>query len=312
MRLSLGLIALSTGVAALVVTGRERPGEPRVSRVRWEMGTLLEIDAVGADAAATEQAVASAFAAVEEVDRHLSNWKADSELSRANAAGAGRPIRLSAATWRSLSRAFDISRETEGAFDPTVGVVTGARTVGWRSVVLDSKGCTLEFEVAGGAIDSGGFGKGEALDRAVVELRRRGIREARLNFGGQISVLGDRFGSVSIAEPRAGSRRELCAFRVEDASVSTSGVSEKPGHIVDPRSGAAAPFAGSVTVVSDSGLRADALSTALFVLGPEAGLELADRNSIAALFAIPHATGGWELVASDCFPRFTRRRSSGR
>ncbi len=309
LRLSLGLIALSTGVAAIVVTARARPSESRVSRVRWEMGTLLEIDAVGADAATTEEAVASAFAAVEAVDRRLSNWRVDSELSRANAAGAGRPVGLSAATWRSLLRAFDVARETEGAFDPTVGVVTGARTIGWRNVVLESKGCTIEFEVAGGAIDSGGFGKGEALDRAVVDLRRRGIRAARLNFGGQIAVLGHRFGSVSIAEPRLGSRRELCSFRVEDASVSTSGVSEKPGHVIDPRTGAAAPFTGSVTVVADNGLRADALSTALFVLGPEAGLELADRNSIAALFAIPRPTGGWDLVASECFPPYTASRS---
>jgi thiamine biosynthesis lipoprotein len=96
---------------------------------------------------------------------------------------------------------------------------------------------------------------------------------------------------------------------VEDASVSTSGVSERPGHIVDPRTGAAAPVTGSVTVVSDNGLRADAHTTALFVLGPEAGLELADRHSVAALFAIPRPAGGWDLVASECFPRFTTNPS---
>jgi thiamine biosynthesis lipoprotein len=273
------------------------------------MGTILEIDAIGPRPEVAEQAVAAAFAAVEDVDRRLSNWRPDSELSRANVAGSGRPIAVSPATWRSLSRAFDVARETDGAFDPTVVAAAGARTIGWENVVLDSEGCTLAFDVAGGAIDSGGFGKGEALDRAVVELRRRGVVAARLNFGGQISVLGNRFGEVSIAEPRAGSRRELCVFRVEDASVSTSGVSERPGHVIDPRTGAAAPFAGSVTVVADNGLRADALSTALFVLGPEAGLELADRRSIAALFAIPRPAGGWDLVASECFPQFTANPS---
>ena len=273
------------------------------------MGTILEIAAIGPNADVTEQAVDAAFRAVEDVDRRLSNFRSDSELSRANAAGAGGPFALSPTTWRSLSRAFGVARETDGAFDPTVGVVTGAPTIGWERVIFDSERCTLTFGVAGGAIDSGGFGKGEALDRAIVELRRRGVVAARLNFGGQISVVGGGFGNVSIAEPRAGSRRELCAFPVEDASVSTSGVSEKPGHIVDPRTGTPAPFTGSVTVVADTGLRADALSTALFVLGPEAGLEFADRCSVAALFAIPRPTGGWDLVASDSFPQFTSNPS---
>jgi thiamine biosynthesis lipoprotein len=307
LRLSLTLIAVGTAGAAL--GGASGCGtDPeifRVTRARAVMGTILEMDAIGPSAGATERAVDAAFRAVEDVDRRLSNFRSDSELSRANAAGAGEPFALSPSTWRSLSRAFNVARETDGAFDPTVGVVTGAPTIGWERVTLDSARCTVAFGVAGGAIDSGAFGKGEALDRAVVELRRRAIVAARLNFGGQISVMGGGFGSVSIAEPRAGSRRELCAFRVEDASVSTSSVSEKPGHIVDPRTGAAVAFTGSVTVVADNGLRADALSTALFVLGPEAGLELADRHSVAALFAIPRPAGGWDLVASDSFPQFT-------
>lgn len=310
LRLSLGLIGLGAAAAlVLLAPGRGGTEASRVTRARSEMGTILEIDAIGPSPAATEEAVAAAFGAVEDVDRRLSNWRADSELSRANAAGSNRPLALSPATWRCLSRAFDLSRETEGAFDPTVGIFTGARTIGWENVILDSKGCTLTFAVSGGAIDAGGFGKGEALDRAVVELKRRGVVAARLNFGGQISVLGARFGDVSIAEPRAGSRRELCAFRTEDGSVSTSGVSEKLGHIVDPRTGEAAAFTGSVTVVADNGLRADALSTALFVLGADDGLELANRRSIAALFVVPRADGRWDLVASQCFPEFTTSRS---
>jgi FAD:protein FMN transferase len=306
LRLSLGLIGLA-GLALLLLVFAFSRGTAvaRVTRARLEMGTILEIDAIG-PRSATESAVGAAFAAVEEVDRRLSNWRADSELSRANAAAAtNRPFRLSPATWRCLSRAFDVSRETEGAFDPTVGVATGVRTIGFKNVILDSNGCTLTFAVPGGAVDSGGFGKGEALDRALVELRRRGVVAARLNFGGQITLLGARFGDVSIAEPRAGSKRELCTFRTEDGSVSTSGVSEKPGHIVDPRTGAPPPFAGSVTVVADNGLRADALSTALFVLGPEDGLDLANRNSIAALFVVPRSNGRWDLLASQCFPEFT-------
>jgi thiamine biosynthesis lipoprotein len=308
LRLSLGLIIAAAGVAALAAASRGTADASRVTRARWEMGTLLEIDAIGRDPAATEDAVAAAFRAVEEVDRRLSNWKADSELSRANAA-AGRPFALTPATWRSLLQALALARETGGAFDPTVGVITGARTVGWENVSLDPRARTLSFGTSGGAIDSGGFGKGEALDRALAELRRRGVAAARLNFGGQISILGRELADVAVAEPRAASGREICSFRAADSSVSTSGVAERPGHIVDPASGRAAAFAGSVTVVADTGLRADALSTALFVLGPKAGLEFANRRGIAVLFAAPRAGGEWDLFASRRFPRLTLARS---
>jgi thiamine biosynthesis lipoprotein len=280
------------------------------------MGTILEIEAVGRDAAAAEAGVAAAFRAADEVEARLSNWRPESEISRANAAGG--PVSLSPATWGSLTRAFALARETGGAFDPTVGAVTRADpgrarpdAVGWQKARLDPRGRRLSFAVAGGAIDTGGFAKGEALDRALVALRSHGVLAARLNFGGQISLFGTSgtglrdLDVVSIAEPRAGSSRELGRFWAEDGSVSTSGQSEHPGHIVDPQTGAPVRFAGSVTVVADTGTRADALSTALFVLGPARGIAFADRRGIAALYVVPRE-GGWQLVPSREFPRLRR------
>ena len=324
LRLSLSLIGALV-VATLLATAEARFDHPlfRITRARSAMGTILEIDALGADRGSTEAAVTAAFRAADEVETRLSNWRADSELSLANA--TSRPSSLSPATWRSLSLALSLARETGGAFDPTVGAITEAlgltgrepdprrarpEAVGWRKVRLDARTRTLLFATAGGSIDSGGFAKGEALDRALVELRRRGVEAARLNFGGQISLLGsmtasarrEDLGDVSVAEPRFGSGRELCRFSPGDRSVSTSGVSERPGHIVDPRTGAAAPFSGSVTVVADTGIRADALSTALFVLGPEAGIAFADRRGIAALYVVPRG-GGWQLLPSREFSR---------
>jgi thiamine biosynthesis lipoprotein len=329
LRLSLSLIGGLVVVTLLgTVEARTRDHAFRVIRARSAMGTVLEIDAFGADRISTEAAVTAAFQAVDEVERRLSNWRADSELSRANAA-TGRPFSLSPATWRSLSAALSLARETDGAFDPTVGAITEAlgltgrepdprrarpEAVGWQKARLDARARTLFFATAGGSIDSGGFAKGEALDRALLELHRHGVGAARLNFGGQISLAGtttavarrEDLGEVSIAEPRPGSARELCRFSPGDGSVSTSGLSEHPGHIVDPRTGTAVPFAGSVTVVADTGTRADALSTALFVLGPTAGIAFADRRGITAVFVVPLSGGGWDLLPSREFPRLRR------
>jgi FAD:protein FMN transferase len=316
LRLSLGLaIAALVAVAAAGIGAHRGADSSRVVRARAAMGTILEIEAFGPDSGAAEAGVAAAFRSVEEVEARLSNWRPDSEISRAN---AGRPISLSPATWASLTRAFALARETGGAFDPTVGAVTRVdrsrarpEAVGWRNARLDPGARRLSFAVAGGTIDTGGFAKGEALDRALVALRSHGVRAARLNFGGQISLFGasgTRFrdlGTVSIAEPRLGSSRELARFRAPDGSVSTSGQSEQPGHIVDPQSGAPVTFRGSVTVFADTGTRADALSTALFVLGPARGIAFADRRGIAALYVVPRGRG-WQFVPSREFPRFRR------
>ena len=318
LRLSLGLIAGIAAVAVVSAGGVARTGQlSRVVRARYAMGTILEIEALSGDALAVEAGVAAAFRVVDDVETRLSNWRPESEMSRANA-GTGGPFSLSPATWGSLTRAFALARETGGAFDPTVGAVTRAApgrprpdAVGWRKAILDPRGRTLSFAVPGGAIDTGGFAKGEGLDRAVAALRSHGVDAARLNFGGQISVFGVSsaarrdLGTVAVAEPRAGSPRELGRFFFGDGSVSTSGQSERPGHIVDPATGAPVAFAGSVTVVADTGTRADALSTALFVLGPARGIAFADRRGIAALYVVPRGAG-WQLVPSREFSRLKR------
>lgn len=310
LRLSLGLSVAASLLAAALASRASGPAEGRVLRAQYRMGTVLEIDAVGDGAARarTEEAVANAFAAVGGVEARLSNWNPDSELSRVNRSAARAPVALSPATFRSLSAALELAAESDGAFDPTVGGVTAAlgltglpvspqraagaaAAVGYRFARLEPEARLLAFERPGVSIDSGAFGKGEALDRAAAALRRAGVEAARLNFGGQILVLGaatrpgrkHRFGWLAVAAPDL-SGRIACRIVAGEGSLSTSGDAEKPGHLIDPRTGRAAAFHGSASVVADTALRADALSTALFVLGPEEGVAFADRRGIPALF----------------------------
>jgi thiamine biosynthesis lipoprotein len=131
-------------------------------------------------------------------------------------------------------------------------------------------------------IDEGAWGKGYALDRAVEALRRAGARRALLDLGGQVFAVGR--ATVDVADPRD-RLRAVASLAVADESVSTSGNSERGfmvgdrriGHLLDPRTGRPAPDFGSATVLAPSGLVADILSTAFFVLGPEAGLELSEE-----------------------------------
>lgn len=286
------------------------------------MGTVLRAEVTAPDRAAALGAIQAAFDSVSAVDRVLSTWRDDSDIARLNHAAPGDTVALSPALGRLLDEASRWSRRTDGAFDPAVGSLVDAwdlrgrgrlpvpealaaarRTAGLGQFWFGRDDRSAFRRSAGAWLDTGGFGKGVALRAAVAALRSAGITAGAINFGGQVAVLGggpDGSGwPVPVADP---ARRSVPAalLRVRDASVSTSGQSERFvvigkhrfGHILDPRTGRPAPAWGSVTVVADDPAVADILSTALFVLGPDAGLTWAERQGdVAALFLIRGADG---------------------
>ncbi len=240
------------------------PAGAAIVRARWIMGTILEITAHG-----PASAVSAAFAEVERLDRVLSLYKEDSELSALNRSTAA--FRCSPDLWEAVAASLDYARRSGGAFDPTV--LPPARrgkaalaSVGHEKVRLDPALRTVRFTAPGMALDFGGIGKGLALDHAARVLKDAGVRAAFLNFGGQILALGAPPGTDGWSVEAPGGR----TLTVKDASVSTSGDSERPGHILSPFTGEPVRRAGSVTVVAPTGAEADAWSTALFVLGPAA------------------------------------------
>lgn len=234
------------------------PQEHRAERVRWTMGTLCEIDAPGAP----DAAISAAFAEIERWDRILSLYKEESEASALNRAAGTGPVHVSADLYAAVSEAFALAEETRGAFDPTILPVLrdGPEKlphVGWIKVRLDPAARTIELP-AGMGLDFGGVGKGRALDRAAAVLKDAGVKRARFNFGGQILALG----AWSVILPGRAVPLELT-----DASVSSSGDSERPGHIKSPFDGLPVRRPGSAVAVMPSAAAADAWSTALFILG---------------------------------------------
>lgn len=158
--------------------------------------------------------------------------------------------------------------------------------VGYSKVDLDISNCKVAFASPEVEIDLGGIGKGYALDRAAEALKIGGVSKAVINAGGNLYVLGsvpEDHALVGVKHPRKDGL--LAAMRLKDMAVATSGDYEKffvvggkrYSHIMDPRTGRPVTGTISATVVSKRATEADALSTAVFVLGPKKGLELVER-----------------------------------
>ena len=277
------------------------PSGVSVERRLAVMGTALEISVEGTDRAALLEASETAVREIEAAERSLTTWRSGGPLERLDTAPPGEAVPVGPELVTLLAEVLEWSQRTDRAFDPTVLPLVRAWDLRGRGRVPDDGLLARALAATGrehfridavrgemrrlsaeAGIDEGAWGKGYALDRAAGALRRAGARRALLDLGGQIFAVGR--STVAVADPRDRGRR-VASLTVADASVSTSGNSERGlvvggrriGHLLDPRTGQPASDFGSATVVAPSGLVADILSTAFFVLGPEKGLELSER-----------------------------------
>jgi thiamine biosynthesis lipoprotein len=260
--------------------------------VRLVMGTLADVRLSGPEDPGP--ALDAAFTALELVDRRMSLWK-DSELRRLNRRGQAR---CSPELLAVLEHALDVAADSGGAFDPTVEPLVRAAghlgaaprrlsssaslrsRVSWRHVHLDRR--QGHVRLAGRArLDLGGIAKGYAVDRALLALRAEGASEALVDLGGS-SIAG--FGAevtLDVRNPDGSEWPPWASFVVAEGAVGSSGADERPGHIFDPRTGLPADVVAGATVVASTAMEADALSTAVFVLGADEGLALLERRGAA-------------------------------
>ncbi len=264
---------------------------------------------------------------LEAVNRQMSTYRPDSELSRFNAGAPGTWIGVSPDTLAVVTEALRISRLTEGAFDPTVGplvdlwgfgpgdspqvvpaaerIETARRRIGHRHVRTKAAPPSLGKDRRDVQVDLSGIAKGFGVDKVAEHLERIGIDYYLVEIGGELrgrgySPRGDTW-RVGIERPVAAPGRVQRVVRLGGRALATSGdyriFFERDGsrysHIINPRDGWPVNHGlASVTVVAPTTLQADALSTALMVLGPEVGLALARREEIAAFF-IAKTDGGF-------------------
>ena len=273
------------------------------------MGTVVTITAWTADEAAAVAAFDAAFAEMERLERLMTVWRPESDVSRLNAAAGKGPVKVSAEVIEALQAARQMSDWTDGKFDVTFGALSGLWKfdhdqdnripdpaelgkrlpfIDYRDLVIDAGTGTAELRREGMRAHLGGIGKGYAVRRVVAMLRSRGQGHFMVQAGGDLYVAGrrgDRAWRVGIRDPRGPADRYFAAAEVTDATFSTSGDYERSfiqegaryHHILDPDTGQPARLCRSVTVMAADALMADGLSTGVFLLGPERGMALIER-----------------------------------
>ncbi|TWU43051.1 Thiamine biosynthesis lipoprotein ApbE precursor [Novipirellula aureliae] len=298
---------------------------------RKAMGTefviMLHADSV-ADSYATDAAVEAADL-VEQIERELTVYSPESEISKINASAFQEPVRPSVPTYRLLKRAVELSQITSGAFDITAAplvetwgftrrsgrkpspeqVQEALSKVGYQSLILNDSDGSVAFKREGMSINMGAIGKGDALDRMAALLKEKGVADFLIH-GGNSSVIASgnqhpesTLGwSVGLAHPTKPQRR-LAGLWLKDLALATSGSGKqffhhhgrRYGHVIDPRTGYPNGDLSSLTIAMPSATDADAIATALFVEGAAKAAEYHAANPFP--FAImTHSTDQQDRV----------------
>jgi thiamine biosynthesis lipoprotein len=283
------------------------------TRVFMDTPVVIEIAAPEHDDGELAERTDRAFRWFAEVERRCSRFDEASEL-RSLCRRIGEPVNISTLLFSALHISLEVAHLTDGALDPTVGrameqsgfntnYLTGEQVQSpfspdssgtYRDIVLDDDAHTVTL-TRPLSLDLGAVAKGLAIDLAAQELS--GLPGFVVNAGGDILARGFNADGgpwrIGIRHPRYHAEL-LTSLCVTNAAVCTSGDYERPRatggghHILNPVSGCSAGAAVSVTVIAPTAVVADALSTAVFVLGPEAGLDLLNQQGVEGLIVGPH------------------------
>jgi len=289
------------------------------------MGTFARIVVVAKDAKQARNCIEAGFDEMRRIDSLMSDYKADSELSKVNREAFGGPVKISDELFGLLQKSVEFSQLSNGAFDITVGplvdlwhkagetnsmpdeiaIAAAKARVGYEKLILDANAITVRFAVDGMRLDLGGIAKGYAVDKAVEIMKQKGALAGMVDSGGNIRCFGkptdnDSWligvqdpnieGSVErIADSPDGSGLMVLKLNPDKigTAVATSGDyrrfvtvgGKKVSHIIDTNTATGANKLAGDTIIAKTALEADALSTAVNVLGPEKGLELIESLS---------------------------------
>jgi thiamine biosynthesis lipoprotein len=313
---------------------KARPAPAKwMSREEAIMGTSIRVELWHEEPMTGEAALDAVMEEMHRIDRAMSPFKPESELSRVNREAAKAPVRISEEMFELVARSIEFSKLSDGAFDitfasvgcmfdyrksikPTAEKIAAALPgIDYRHIRLDRRPCTIEFARDNVQIDLGGIAKGYAVDNCVALLKSRGVKEALVMAGGDSRVLGDKRGRpwmIGIRDPR---RKDAVVAMIPlvDAAISTSGDYERYfetdgvryHHILDPSTGLSATGVRSVTIVGPDATTTEGISKSVFIMGPERGIRFVE--SLAGIDAViidgdgaMHYTAGLRRESPQC------------
>jgi thiamine biosynthesis lipoprotein len=316
-----------------LVPAADQPALTRYTFAEPHMGTTFRIVLYAANEATAQKAAKVAFARVAELDGIMSDYRPTSELMLLCKKAGGEPVHVSKDLYTILERALEVARQSDGAFDVTIGPVVrlwrrARRTrelptaeelkkalalVNYRNIKLDPARRTVQLLVAGMLLDLGGIAKGYAAEAVLAILRELGIRRALVAAGGDVAV-GDAppdapGWKIAVAPSNDPQGEPAHYLRLVNAAVSTAGDAhqyveiggKRYSHIVDPKTGLGLTERRSVTVIAKDGTTADAWDTAACIMGRERGLKVVESIDGAATLFVSATDQGVATVKSKRF-----------
>ena len=276
----------------------------KFNETRLLMGTVVEVIVISDKEDVARKSIADAFSAMERVDRLMSNFKEDSDISRINRGAGIEDVAVDKDVIEVIKKSIYYSEISNGAFDITIGGVeelykfedkgrmpekgkfkNSVSLVGYKNIIIN--GNTVRLIKKGMKLDLGGIAAGYAVDKGIDTIKKNGVVDALINAGGDIRVIGESENGkwkIGILHPRE-ENKLINTLTLKDISVTTSGDYRKYfisggkryHHILNPSTGLPTEGVQSVTIIAPLAVDSDALATAVFVLGKKKGMEMIER-----------------------------------
>lgn len=308
----------------------------KVEKTDYMMGTVVTLKVYTTDTQKGNRVIDRAFERIKEIEQLMSTSIRTSDVSRINEAAGIGWVEINQDTLGVIQRGLYYGSLSQGLFDITVGPLVRLWGIGtdhprvpsagelekaigfvdYRGVRIDEKSRKVMLDREGMMLDLGGIAKGYAADQVKEVMLAEGIKHAVINLGGNVLTLGNRYDgrnwNIGIQDPYAPTGSPMGLIRVKDKTVVTSGdyerYFEKDGrryhHILNPGTGyPEINQLKSVTIIADKSFDADALSTTVFLMGREKGMELVER--LEGIEAIMIAKDKKVIVSSGIGDSFT-------